>query len=833
MDLSTQIPPSSTPKPTSNVSSGGEEGGEPVYCGKCGTQNSTGSDFCVNCGIKLHPALVEVSTETAPSTSPTVKGKSAWNRTKYLAVFIILILIVATLFGSGVIQRMVSPMSPPPSQYTGSSSSVTPTAVTSGVRTSSSSTRTSFSSTAPPIDIRSIPSPPLVVGCYQYVGGKWGTVPCLSQESVRKFGQFPDAYLGIGQSTSPSVTPLTFGYVQVAFKDYHGETDSQDGDKAYSIQLNTNDFASIGHQGDQGWVQFVYQDFCGYGYQFIGEQSCASNSRFCIWNVDITVAGQTNNNQGYNPTCVSPGPVDLSSGYYADIIGYTAPGQKLVSIVGLPGVGPLSVVAPDTYGLAYGTNWSQVAGQVYGAGGGSEAKFGSNPTLEQTNIMAESCPTPSGLGIFDDCTSPPITAASQSEPSTAESNDLNLAGSSLTSYNGGSHWWLSTAYCVPNNRPDCTPFINYDSDYYWQHEMLFSVAVNPGSGSTYAGGANTQGGYGFGAYVTPTVTVTSVNGVNSAPLTMSVGGLNSQVGTEDLSGKTCTFSLPLQPGSTCTFNLDIVTNPAAKAATYPLTISAKTPSEGQASAPYALTILPSAAPSPVIVSPPNGASANQYQAVLLIGFAPNTLAGQLGGGGYIPCDQMQFQATGPGAGPGGSPKTATPTPDPQYSGYCDAQMTFTVLGTVSITLTAKNVQENTVGKSQAVTITIVSSQTTQTNIIGTHTTTVTTARPFTFTLTAPSSSVITEGGSPDKITISIITTGGSPQPVKLDVSGLPAHATYSLSSNSPTPTTTVTLTITAPFGTAPGTYTVKITGTPSGGGTPQTVTIQLTVEAIG
>jgi uncharacterized membrane protein len=149
-------------------------------------------------------------------------------------------------------------------------------------------------------------------------------------------------------------------------------------------------------------------------------------------------------------------------------------------------------------------------------------------------------------------------------------------------------------------------------------------------------------------------------------------------------------------------------------------------------------------------------------------------------------------------------------------------MTFTLTGSVQITLTATN-NQGVQGKAE-VTITLnppkIISGTTQ-------------ATPFTFKLSAPSASVITEGGSPDKITINIITTGGSPQPVKLDVSGLPNHAAYALSSKTVTPTAAVTLTITAPSGTAPGTYTVTITGTPSGGGTPQTVTIQLSVEAIG
>jgi hypothetical protein len=593
---------------------------------------------------------------------------------------------------------------------------------------------------------------------------------------------------------------LTLGLVQVAFKEYNGETDSTFGDKAYSIQLNTNGFN--GNNGDEGWVQFVYQDFCGYGYQFVGEQKCESKTGFCIWNIDLTVAGKTNNNQGYNPTCVSVGPVDLSSTYSAVIYGYTAPGQKLVSYLFLPGssFGLTAVVAPDVYGLA--GNWYQVSGGVMGAGGGSQAQFGKNPTIEQTNIEADSCPRPSE---FDACTSPQIAAISYQDGSTGESNDLQQFHPSLTSYYSGSHWWLSSTY-------GSSQFVNYDSTFGWGGQMKFMVTVNPGAGLMYAGGYNPT-------YITPNVTVTSLNGVQTAPLTMSVRGLN-QVGTEDLSGKTCKFSYPLQPGSTCSFLLGIRPNPKAASATYQLTIWA-----GTGHAQYVLGILPNAIPSPVIVSPPDGASFNVNQAVPLMGFAPTTSPEQLSG--WTPCNQMQFQALSRDTGT--TLQATTPTQDQSYqdTGYCNAQMTFTEPGRILIRLEASNAQ-GAKGSAQ-ITITINSPR-----VEPPHTQPPQTQTPFTFKLTAnPSRSVITEGGSPDKITISIILTSGSPQPVELSVSGLPNHATYIFSSKSVTPTSTVTLTITAPYGTPTSTQPVTVTITGTGGGYTASTTIQLSVQTLG
>jgi len=548
-------------------------------------------------------------------------------------------------------------------------------------------------------------------------------------------------------------------------------------------------------------MQFTYQDFSGDGVT--GCPSCGSNV-FCIEDWDTTL-NAANGNFGFNEPCVNPGPVKLTSGYSATIIGYTDPiAHLLVSSAFLPGLNPLAVVGLDLYSLA--GNWHDVSGSIMGASS-SGAVFQNHPTLEQTNIEGESCPTPS---LTDNCTSPQFGSISYQDGTTAEAADLIQTNPSLTSYYGGSHWWLSSVACVPHDRPDCQQFVNYGGG-----EMDFTVAVNPGTESMYAPES-------YNPATPPIVTVTSLNGVQTAPLTMSVVGLPIQVGTEDLSDKTCTFSLPLQPGSTCTFNLDFSTDATATLGTYPLTVLATThpgvPFPSFASAPFALTVLSSAAPSPVIVSPSNGASFNVNQVVSLIGYAPTSESGQLGG--FLPCNQMQFQVTAPD----GTTQTPSTTQDPSYgdTGYCDAQMTFTVPGQAVITLEASNAQ-GVVGTAQ-VTITITSQQQTQG-------TTTAIAPSFTFSIVSAQPGLVVTPGASNYVTLMVTLTGGTAQPVVLSVSGLPygAYPVFSSPGNPVTPTSTVLLTITTVTSTPTGIYTVTITGT--GGGYTTSTTIQLSVEA--
>jgi len=811
----------------------------PNFCRHCGAPLKPGTEFCQKCGNPVKAVKAVPASRSA---------------TKLKALVALAIIIVAVSI-SGLYVSYISPLVPSPIQYTGNTSVVAPTTLTSGMLTSSSSTPVYFNATALSTNLTSIPNPPLVVGCYSYTGTQWKNVTCLSQESVLKQGGFPqcncnnNAWLGIGSqatSTGSPATPITNGLIQVAFKEYPGyEYDSVWGKGRYSIQMNTNVWPFTCSSSTQcppfncspsapscpavgpgaahnGWVQFVYQDFCGHKVMYCNENGVSKNDRFCIWNVDVAVARATNNAQGYYPdSCVDPGAIDLSSGYSTIITGWTAPGGLIASDAYLP-CGPhggsvcvWAIVAPDQFGLA--GNWLTATGGVMGAGGGSQAEFADNPTLEQTNIAVASCPQPNSIILFGCTSSPQIAAHTNSTIVTAESSNLEQYYPSLTSYWGGTHWWLSSIECAGNLAPDCPHFVNYD---YLGNRADFTVSVNPSSVSMYAGPQP----YTPTNPTPPSVNVTSQNGVQILPITMSVEQGLFNVAVEDLSGKVCTFPdtlrMPLQPGSTCTFNLDITTNPTASAMTYGWTIWAKETTwanPASASTQFSLTILPTATPSPVIASPLDGSSFNLNQPVSLIGYAHSTEQGQLGD--WLPCSSMQFQAAG---------QTVTPSQDTSYqnsyqnTGYCDAQMTFTVPGPTLITLSASNAQGAT-GTAE-VTITINSQQQQST--------------PFTFTITTSPTIVVTQG-TPygNYVTVTIITTGGTPQPVELSVSGLPTGATYTFSSNTVTPTTTVTLTIIATYATPPGTYTVTITGVTGsawlGKGSTASTTIQLAVQSIG
>lgn len=333
--------------------------------------------------------------------------------------------------------------------------------------------------------------------------------------------------------------------------------------------------------------------------------------------------------------------------------------------------------------------------------------------------------------------------------------------------------------------------------------MTYTVAVNPDSGSTNAG------------YDSATmVTVTSTNGVQVGDITFKLDGLEG-LGTEapPLSDATCTFNSPLQPGSTCSFILDISTYNTDPLGTYTLTILASSQGTTGASAQYALTISSPVAPSPVIVSPTDGASFAVNQPFTLIGYARTTAAGAFVGS--VPCSQMQFQVTAPD----GSTQSYTPTEDQSYpqTGYCDSpQISFSVQGVASITLTASD--NGITGTSQVVSVNVVSQQQQQTN-------------PFSFSLGASAQSGALNAYSVSSATFTIqVTISGTPQPVQLSVSGLPSDVTYSFSANPVTPTGSIgtsTLTITTSDATAEGTYTLTISGMAGGITESTTVTLQI------
>jgi hypothetical protein len=170
---------------------------------------------------------------------------------------------------------------------------------------------------------------------------------------------------------------------------------------AFSIQTNTNYFNcstcssgkpfaavtgvsnSASATGDQGWVQFVYQNY-------------ASSARLCVWNIDLTIASNTNSAKlpgssstwgfansgyaGYNAACVAvPTTYPLTGSGAAngegEVIGYitSCPANSnsgcLLEVVGyLPWGGDQgwwSIGTKDAMGLS--GNWTNVSGTILGS----------------------------------------------------------------------------------------------------------------------------------------------------------------------------------------------------------------------------------------------------------------------------------------------------------------------------------------------------------------------------------------------------------------------------------------------------------------------------------
>ncbi len=195
-----------------------------MYCGKCGAEISDTDTYCGKCG----------AVQKRPSSRPSV-GPS---RTKLLATATITLLVLAGLFGSGLIQQLLSksPLSLP-SQSTGTSTASS-RATTSRVSAETSniasiaetSSSTSSFLVAPPSVFSSLPDSPTAVGCYDYGQAGLENVTCLSPEEVLKYGHLPGHFLGIGSNNAGNLfgrpTRLTYGLVMVNIHNFGSEWDS-------------------------------------------------------------------------------------------------------------------------------------------------------------------------------------------------------------------------------------------------------------------------------------------------------------------------------------------------------------------------------------------------------------------------------------------------------------------------------------------------------------------------------------------------------------------------------------------------------------------------------
>lgn len=775
-----------------------------MYCGICGAEISDTDEYCGKCGArqKIQP------TPSMPSRS----------RTKLIAAVVILILILAGLFGSGLIKQMPSTSFPSlTSQSTGtstvSSSSVTTSRVsaeTSNIAsTAEASSSTSNLPSEPPSVFSSSKPAPTAVGCYHYNQGEWENVTCLPSEEVLKWGNLPGPFLGIQSHSSPSspITPstrLTYGIVMVNIRYFGAEADTHTDPKDpyygahsdwYSIQLNTNTFT--GNNGHTDWVQFTYQKY--------------ARSTLCIWQIDLDVP----NDQGYYNNCVSAPDVSLDEvhpwesasgmGWESFIEGYVATGslgQGSTPIIGiyawLNGDGGLYyMAAPDMFGLATANvGWVEASGGIMGSGNSAIANFYGSGL--QTDIGVDSCPNGGHLSLWQDCGGQQISGGMTPQPGsqvTGESNSLTQYAESLTSYYQDTHWWLSSVSGVNYASQPMVQFVNYQAAFGLAAVTLFTMEVQPSTGTVNAG------------YDTSTtVNVISVNAVQTEPITMRVDGWMTFLGTEDLSGMTCTFGLPFQPGSKCSYTMNMHTSPTASPGSYDIRITASGPQEDH-SAMYNLIINITPSPMPVIVSPAQSGSLNEG-ANTLIGYAHGTDSGEL----WVPCSRLQFQVTFSD----GTSLQATPTEDSTYqqTGFCDWAVDLTVEGPATVMLSATNLAG--VKGSATADFSIVSEQQTS---------------KFTFTLSVtPPTLIITVGGQ-ESYGVVLTATGGVPQPVYVTVSGLPDGATYTLSTSPATPTTIVTLTINVSSNTPLGSYEITITG--SGGGSTASQTVQLNIVNLG
>jgi hypothetical protein len=427
-----------------------------------------------------------------------------------------------------------------------------------------------------------------------------------------------------------------------------------------------------------------------------------------------------------------------------------------------------------------------------------------------------------------------ISATYSPQNPTGESSTLIQINPLLTSYYRDTHWWFSSESnwnCSPDmaGRASCGQFVNYDKAFGLGNAMTFTVDDKPNEGSVSAG-----------SVASTWVNVTSVDGVDAGPITMSVGGMQQGggLGTEDLTGHPCSFSAEntyVQPGSYCKLPLDVSTNPSALIGSYPLTITGSLPpnvpcgflvcngTPAEDSDVYTLKIQAGAPPIAVIYLPTPG-SYPVNKPVQLIGYAT-----QQNVPGYLSCSQLTFSAIA--ADGSGQKVSSVPDTSYQYTGYCDAQMTFSAPETyVELTLSAANAQ-GVIGYSAVVEISIRPPH----FLPG--------STPFTFQLIAnPTASGIMVGGPPVQIaiTISCQSDCSNPQPVQLSagipgVCAVPGVCTlqYNWSTTSVTPNsaTTVILTITAPMGTPPGPYKVVIMG--QGGGYTAQCSVQLIVQVPG
>lgn len=320
----------------------------------------------------------------------------------------------------------------------------------------------------------SVPAPPSEVGCFSYEEGAWHQIECVEEPNL----PHPEITDGVKQGTKRG--PIKMGTLNVETGHFGeigpkwgSERDSIEMVEDYSLQLNTNEFPGVnGHKYLVQWVDQIYETEPAF---YPGPANAV-----CIWQVNVTVAEETENKQGYQKKCIEQF-TSQRFGLFGErpgmgIQGWTATGPK-GSVIGIIWTGLvnghtkwLSKVETDLYGLGQEDRWSEDGGSVYGYGGGSEAEFSDsqieievgassckshNPTGWDT-VFSESCTTEEALQPHASTVGNRLTGESNNLIPVIGSPPSHLPHLYYNSKYSGSISYVATptgACLLPNERP--------------------------------------------------------------------------------------------------------------------------------------------------------------------------------------------------------------------------------------------------------------------------------------------------------------------------------------------------------------------------------------------
>ena len=176
----------------------------------------------------------------------------------------------------------------------------------------------------------------------------------------------------------------------VSFSQFSGVSDSQFGNNAWSVQLNTNYFT--GNNGQQDSVQFGFQNNLNNHLSIFSSHW----STFAIWTNDVTV-------QAYHCDTLNIPIQTLNSALGVEIDANDQGGNlnAQLQITTSSGYTIWTLSEPQRYGLS--DHWSSASGTILGAGDSSIAQF-TSPTQETTQITVSSSSSFSPYSSANDVT---------------------------------------------------------------------------------------------------------------------------------------------------------------------------------------------------------------------------------------------------------------------------------------------------------------------------------------------------------------------------------------------------------------------------------------------